>query len=72
MKRIDIIVGARPNFMKIAPLVKVLQQDSVKKKIAYRLLHTGQHYDRALSGVFEQLGIPAHTHKPECWIRHPR
>jgi UDP-N-acetylglucosamine 2-epimerase (non-hydrolysing) len=57
---IDIIAGARPNFMKIAPIIASIQ--SAKKEgadISFRLIHTGQHYDRKMSGdFFEQLGIP--------------
>ena len=60
MKRIDIIAGARPNFMKIAPIINALE--AVEKRggpLRYRLIHTGQHYDRAMSGsFFEELGIP--------------
>lgn len=59
MKSIDLVAGARPNFMKIAPLIKTLQSSDSRGKISFRLLHTGQHYDPELSGVFfEQLGIP--------------
>jgi UDP-N-acetylglucosamine 2-epimerase (non-hydrolysing) len=55
--KLDIIAGARPNFMKIAPIVEELQK--VKDKIEYRLIHTGQHYDRKRSGsFFKELGIP--------------
>lgn len=55
--KLDIIAGARPNFMKIAPLIREL--DKVAEKIQYRLIHTGQHYDQKMSGsFFEQLGIP--------------
>jgi len=57
---IDIIAGARPNFMKIAPIIAAIEV--AKKgghKIDYRLVHTGQHYDRKMSGdFFSQLGIP--------------
>lgn len=60
MKFIDIIAGARPNFMKIAPIVRAL--DISKKtggRVDYRLVHTGQHYDARMSGdFFTQLGIP--------------
>ena len=60
MKRIDIIAGARPNFMKIAPIIEALK--AAEKRggpLRYRLIHTGQHYDRAMSGsFFEELGIP--------------
>ncbi len=49
------VVGARPNFMKMAPVVVELQ----KRGIAQRLVHTGQHYDAAMSTVFfEELGLP--------------
>lgn len=57
---LDIIAGARPNFMKIAPILEALQ--SAKQEgwpLEYRLIHTGQHYDKKMSGdFFEQLGIP--------------
>ena len=60
MTRIDLIAGARPNFMKIAPIIDALK--AAEKRggpLGYRLIHTGQHYDRALSGsFFEELGIP--------------
>lgn len=49
------VVGARPNFMKIAPIMAALAERPVQA----RLVHTGQHYDAAMSdGFFEQLGIP--------------
>lgn len=58
---IDIIAGARPNFMKIAPIIEAL--DEAKKRgaaVSYRLIHTGQHYDKKLSDTFfSQLNIPA-------------
>ncbi|MBA3541521.1 MAG: UDP-N-acetylglucosamine 2-epimerase (non-hydrolyzing) [Deltaproteobacteria bacterium] len=50
------IAGARPNFMKIAPLLRAFAAD---KRFAARLVHTGQHYDAKLSKVFfEDLAIP--------------
>lgn len=60
MKCVDLIAGARPNFMKIAPIIEALKNaQSQGADIGYRLIHTGQHYDRAMSGdFFEQLGIP--------------
>jgi UDP-N-acetylglucosamine 2-epimerase (non-hydrolysing) len=52
------VVGARPNFMKIAPLVEAMK--SRPDRIQQLLVHTGQHYDRAMSrAFFEDLGIPA-------------
>ena len=55
--KLDIIAGARPNFMKIAPIIEELEK--VKDNIQYRLIHTGQHYDKKMSGsFFEELGIP--------------
>ncbi len=61
MKNITIIAGARPNFMKIAPIIHAIQKARDKgEEIAYRLVHTGQHYDEKMSGsFFEQLQIPA-------------
>ncbi len=57
---IDIIAGARPNFMKIAPIIKEIQKKkSENVKIDFRLIHTGQHYDHNMSQTFfEELGIP--------------
>ena len=57
---ITLIAGARPNFMKIAPLIKAIQKaHSEGKDIHYRLVHTGQHYDKNMSDTFfEELGIP--------------
>lgn len=55
---IDIIAGARPNFMKIAPIIEAIKQRT-EEGIRYRLIHTGQHYDKKMSAdFFEQLGIP--------------
>ena len=51
------VVGARPNFMKAAPVILALRQ---RLNVVQALVHTGQHYDRNMSDVFfEQLGIPA-------------
>ncbi len=57
---IDLIAGARPNFMKIAPIIDAIKKEhSNNRLINYRLIHTGQHYDKNMSGsFFEQLGIP--------------
>lgn len=58
---IDLIAGARPNFMKIAPIIDAIKKEQEKgTDIDFRLVHTGQHYDKNMSGsFFEQLGIPA-------------
>jgi len=58
--KIDLIAGARPNFMKIAPIIEAIEMASKNgENISYRLIHTGQHYDKKMSGdFFEQLGIP--------------
>ena len=60
MKKITLIAGARPNFMKIAPIIHAIKAAKDKgKDIEYRLIHTGQHYDKKMSGdFFEQLEIP--------------
>lgn len=58
--KVTIIAGARPNFMKIAPLIHAIQKVQRKgKNISYRLVHTGQHYDKNMSDTFfEELNIP--------------
>jgi UDP-N-acetylglucosamine 2-epimerase (non-hydrolysing) len=57
---IDIIAGARPNFMKIAPIIRSVQANRQSGRcLRYRLVHTGQHYDKSMSSdFFSQLGIP--------------
>ena len=57
---ITIIAGARPNFMKIAPIIHAIQKSkNGGNNIDFRLIHTGQHYDKKMSGdFFEQLEIP--------------
>src|SRR5712664_1926825 len=51
------VVGARPNFMKAAPVLRALRE---RAKVKQTLVHTGQHYDTNMSDVFfQQLGIPA-------------
>ena len=65
--KITLIAGARPNFMKVAPIIKAIQKANQESgfrnqdgKISYRLVHTGQHYDKNMSDTFfEELGIPA-------------
>ncbi len=55
MIKIMLIAGARPNFMKIAPIARSFNKTD---KISYKILHTGQHYDQNMSDVFfEELGI---------------
>ncbi len=60
--KILLVVGARPNFMKIAPIVEALEawnRAHPDSRIEYRLIHTGQHYDeRMYKAFFEDLGIP--------------
>ncbi len=60
MNKITIIAGARPNFMKIAPIIHAIHQKQKEGiEFSYRLVHTGQHYDKKMSGeFFEQLEIP--------------
>lgn len=56
MKRMYLVAGARPNFMKIAPIVRALRAHG---GLAFKIIHTGQHYDRDMNDVFfEELGIP--------------
>lgn len=57
---ITLIAGARPNFIKIAPLIHAIEKAQKDgKDIRYRLVHTGQHYDKNMSDTFfEELHIP--------------
>ncbi|WP_294674043.1 non-hydrolyzing UDP-N-acetylglucosamine 2-epimerase [uncultured Fluviicola sp.] len=57
---ITLIAGARPNFMKIAPIIHALQKVQLAgSPLQYSLVHTGQHYDKKMSGqFFDELGIP--------------
>jgi len=53
--RLSIVVGTRPNFIKVAPIIKALNE----KSIGFTLVHTGQHYDYEMSKVFfKDLEIP--------------
>lgn len=62
MKKIILVVGARPNFMKAAPLYRFLKDQNLFKVI---LLHTGQHYDYEMSQIFfEDLDLP----KPDYFL----
>jgi len=61
--KIMVVVGARPNFMKAAPVVFAIHDHNAKtsaaEKIQLVLVHTGQHYDEAMSGsFFSDLGLP--------------
>lgn len=60
MNHITIIAGARPNFMKVAPIIHEIKRRKAEGvDIDYSLVHTGQHYDKKMSGdFFEQLNIP--------------
>lgn len=52
-----LVAGARPNFMKIAPIVRALQASN---QLLFKIIHTGQHYDHDMNAVFfDELGIPA-------------
>ena len=61
LMRILNVVGARPNFMKIAPLARALSGAGIEQY----LVHTGQHYDANMSKVFfDDLGLP----KPDVYL----
>lgn len=63
--KVVIIAGARPNFMKVAPIIKCIRMRASEPArngthVSYRLVHTGQHYDEKMSDIFfTELGIPA-------------
>ena len=55
------VVGTRPNFVKMAPVVAALRE--IDPDGRHALVHTGQHYDRMMSEIFlEELGVPAPDH----------
>ena len=55
--RVHVIAGARPNFMKVAPIFRAMSKR--RDLFTPALIHTGQHYDREMSDVFfQELGIP--------------
>ncbi|MGE0590204.1 MAG: non-hydrolyzing UDP-N-acetylglucosamine 2-epimerase [Cyclobacteriaceae bacterium] len=58
--KVILVAGARPNFMKIAPIIRAINVAQKNgQDLEYRLVHTGQHYDDKLSKVFfEELQIP--------------
>ena len=61
VKMLYLVAGARPNFMKLAPMVRALLERP--ESFAFRIVHTGQHYDREMSDVFfDELGIPKPDH----------
>ena len=63
--KITLIAGARPNFMKIAPIIHAIKKSEAD--IHYRLVHTGQHYDKNMSETFfEQLNIPKPDVNLDC------
>lgn len=63
MKKILSVVGARPNFMKMAPIHKELLKH--KSKITHKIVHTGQHYDKKMSHIFfKELELP----KPHIYL----
>ena len=64
---VDIIAGARPNFVKVAPIIAAIKARAASgAEIRYRLIHTGQHYDPRLSAMFfDQLRIPEPDHNLE-------
>src|SRR6478736_1003456 len=63
--KVIIIAGARPNFMKVAPIIRCIRARSGNPasngvRVSYKLVHTGQHYDEKMSDIFfTELGIPA-------------
>ncbi len=55
-KKVFLVAGARPNFMKIAPIIRAMRKHPGLTPV---LVHTGQHYNKNMSGTFfESLGIP--------------
>lgn len=66
--KVTVVAGARPNFMKISPIIRAITAArDAGRSIEYRLVHTGQHFDQKMSGeFFRQLGIPEPDVNLEC------
>lgn len=66
--KLFLVAGARPNFMKIAPIVRALSAKSVEQRaegLSWKIVHTGQHYDYEMSqAFFDDLEIP----KPDFFL----
>ena len=63
------VIGARPNFMKAAPVIRALRE----RGVAQRLIHTGQHYDERMSDVFfRELDLPDAGRQPGRRLGHAR
>ena len=64
--KIAYVVNARPNFIKMAPVIGDRSQIGQRRRLPdsrHALIHTGQHYDRLMSDIFlEQLGVPVPDH----------
>ena len=59
---VSLVVGTRPNFIKVAPLINELEKDGFKVK----LIHTGQHKDKVMNEIFfDELGIPT----PDLYLK---
>jgi len=66
--KISIVAGARPNFMKIAPIIDaIVKSKNAGNNLSYRLVHTGQHFDEKMSqSFFDELNIPKPDVNLEC------
>ena len=54
--KIMVVAGARPNFMKVAPLIEALRAVQARcPALEYTLVHTGQHYDAQMSQAFFEI-----------------
>jgi len=66
-----LVAGARPNFMKIAPIIKRLKAQGAGykgKDLDWKIVHTGQHYDyEMLQAFFDELEIPKPDYFLEAW-----
>jgi len=61
--KILLTAGARPNFMKLAPIVRALKKYPQQPDVLFKIVHTGQHYDHKMSEVFfQELEIPEPHH----------
>ena len=67
MKLFTLIAGARPNFIKVDPIIPELNKTHLEPGISFMLVHTGQHYDeKMIETIFRELNIPEPDVKGDC------
>ncbi len=72
MKNIVSIVGARPNFIKLAPIHNLMNDSKYVNKFNHIIIHTGQHYDYKLSEIFfSEFNLPTPDYNLDVGFGNP-